>query len=118
MDAGEPISYLALEPDTPVVSASDTQFGTVEHVLQVPELDEFDGIVVKVKHGLRFVDRDQIAAITTTVVRCQLTDEEVEALPTRHGAPVMHLDATYGEGNSLSARYARLFKRPHWKEER
>ncbi|MGA2837153.1 MAG: hypothetical protein ABSF84_11205 [Acidimicrobiales bacterium] len=116
MDAGEPISYLALEPETPVVGTSDTQFGTVEHVLQIPELDEFDGIVVKTKHGLRFVDRDQIAEITTTVVRCQLSDEEVEALPAPHGAPVLHLDATYEEGSSLSARYARLFHRPHWKE--
>jgi len=116
MDEGEPISYLALEPKTPVVSATDTQFGTVEHVLQIPELDEFDGIVVKTKHGVRFVHRDQIAEIRTTVVRCQLTDEEVEALPEPHGAPVLHLDATYEEGSSLSARYARLFRRPHWKE--
>ena len=54
---------------TPVLSSSNSEFGTVEHVLQIPEEDVFDGIAVKTKHGLRFVDRDQITDITTTLVR-------------------------------------------------
>ena len=68
MDEGEPISYLALGTGTPVLSSSGSEFGTVAHVLQIPELDEFDGIVVSTKHGHRFVDRDQITDITTTRV--------------------------------------------------
>ena len=60
MDEGRPISYEALPTGVAVLSSTDTQFGTVEHVLQIPELDLFDGIAVKTKHGLRFVDRDQI----------------------------------------------------------
>ena len=68
MDAGEPISYLALENGTPVVTATGTEFGTVVHVLQIPQLDEFDGIVVGTKHGHRFVDRDPSAEITTPSV--------------------------------------------------
>ena len=32
------ISYMALEVGTPVLSSSGTEFGKVEHVLQVPEL--------------------------------------------------------------------------------
>jgi hypothetical protein len=44
METGRPISYVALEVGTPVVSSSGTQFGTVE--------------------GHRFVDRDQIDEIT------------------------------------------------------
>ena len=59
MDEGEPISYLALATKTPVLSSSGSEFGTVVHVLQIPELDEFDGIVVATKGGHRFVDRDQ-----------------------------------------------------------
>ncbi len=59
MDEGRPISYEALPKGAAVLSSTDTQFGTVEHVLQIPELDLFDGIAVKTKHGLRFVDRDQ-----------------------------------------------------------
>jgi hypothetical protein len=116
MDDGEPISYLALETKTPVLTSSGTEFGTVVHVLQIPELDEFDGIVVGTKHGHRFVERDQISDITTTHVSCSLTDDEAASLPAPHGPPVLHLDATYDEGPSLHARFARMFRRPHWKE--
>jgi hypothetical protein len=116
VEDGEPVSYLALETKTPVLTSSGAEFGTVVHVLQIPELDEFDGIVVATKHGHRFVDRDQIAEITTTRVRCNLSDEQADSLPAPHGPPVLHLDAAYEEGSSLNARFARLFRRPHWKE--
>jgi hypothetical protein len=115
MDEGRPISYEALAVGTPVVSSSGTEFGKVHHVLQVPELDLFDGISVKTKHGLRFVDRDQISDITTTVVRCALTDEQVESLPSPSGTPVLEVDLDREEGPSLTARLGRLFGRPHWK---
>ena len=69
-DEGRPISYEALSVGTAVLSSSNTQFGAVEHVLQILELDLFDGVAVKPKHGLRFVDRDQISDITTTLERC------------------------------------------------
>ena len=116
MDAGEPISYLALENGTPVLTSAGSEFGTVVHVLQIPQLDEFDGIVVGTEHGHRFVDRDTIAEITTSGVRCDLTDEQAADLPAPSGPPVLHLDVEYDEGSSLSARFARLFRRPHWKE--
>ena len=115
MDEGRPISYEALAVDTPVVSSSGTEFGKVHHVLQVPELDLFDGISVKTRHGLRFVDRDQITEITTTVVRCSLTDSEAASLPPPSGPPVLEVDVAHDEGSSLSARLGRLFGRPHWK---
>ena len=99
-----------------VFGTSGTEFGRVVHVLQIPELDEFDGIVVGTKHGHRFVDRDQITEMTTSSVRCSLSDEQVAALPAPSGPPVLHLDVEYDQGSSLSARFARLFKRPHWKE--
>lgn len=88
MDEGRPISYEALRAGTPVLTAGGTEFGKVHHVLQVPELDVFDGLSVKTPHGLRFVDRDQIAEITTTLVRCTLSDEEAAALPAPSGPPV------------------------------
>jgi hypothetical protein len=40
------ISYQAAAPGTPVLSSTGTQIGTLEHVLEVPELDVFDGIVI------------------------------------------------------------------------
>ncbi len=116
MDEGRPVSYEALPKGAAVLSASGTQFGTVEHVLQVPELDLFDGIAVKTKHGLRFVDRDQVTDITTTLVRCTLTDEEVANLPAPKGSLVLHPDTAHDEGPSLTARFGRLFGREHWKE--
>jgi hypothetical protein len=114
-DQGRPISYEALAPGTPVVSTTGTEFGKVHHVLQIPELDLFDGISVKTHHGLRFVDRDQITEITTLVVRCSLSDQEVSALPAPEGPPVMEADVAGYEGSSLTARLGRLFRRPHWK---
>jgi hypothetical protein len=116
MAEGEPISYMALEVGATVLSASGATIGTVEHVLQIPELDIFDGIAVKTEHGLRFIDRDQISDITTTRVRCLLTDEQAAALPAPHGTLVLHPDPAHDEGPSLSARFGRLFGREHWKE--
>jgi hypothetical protein len=116
MDEGQPISYEALAVGVAVLSATGSEFGTVEHVLQVPELDLFDGIVVKTKQGLRFVDRDQVTDITTTLVRCSLSDEEVASLPAPKGTLVLHPDTARDEGPSLTARFGRLFGREHWKE--
>jgi hypothetical protein len=116
MDKGRPISYEALKVGTAVLSATGTEFGTVEHVLQIPELDLFDGIAVATKHGLRFVDREQITDITTTLVRCALSDDEVAALPAPKGTLVLHPDTAHDEGPSLTARFGRLFGRQHWRE--
>ncbi|HEY6429050.1 MAG TPA: hypothetical protein VIX84_17660 [Acidimicrobiales bacterium] len=117
MDAGRPISYMALEVGTPVLSSSGTQFGTVEHVLQIPSEDLFDGIVVKMDHhGVRFVDRDQIGDITTAAVTCTISDEEVDSLPEPRGTLELHPDVARDEGPSLTARWGRLFGRTHWKE--
>jgi hypothetical protein len=115
MDEGRPISYEALAVGTPVVTSAGTEFGKVHHVLQIPELDLFDGISVKTRHGLRFVDRDQIAEITTMVVRCTLSDQEATTLPPPTGPPVLELDVGHDEGHSLTARLGRFFGRSHWK---
>jgi hypothetical protein len=116
VDEGRPVSYEALPVGAAVLSNTGAQFGTVEHVLQVPELDLFDGIAVKTKHGLRFVDRDQVTDMTTTLVRCSLSDEEAAQLPAPKGALVLHPDTARDEGPSLSARYGRFFGREKWKE--
>lgn len=114
----EPISYLALENGTPVCTAEGTEIGTVEHVLQVPEEDLFDGLVLATKHGLRFVDRDQIVEITPSVVRCSLSDEEATNLPAPRGTAVFHVDALQDVGPSLSARLGRMFGRERWIREK
>jgi hypothetical protein len=114
-DTGRPISYEALAVGTPVVTASGREFGTVHHVLQIPQLDLFDGISVTTRHGLRFVDRDQISEITTTLVRCSITDEEAASLPAPDGPPALEVDMEREESSSITARLGRLFGRSHWK---
>jgi hypothetical protein len=116
VDEGRQISYEALTVGTPVVTSSGTEFGTVHHVLQIPELDLFDGVSVKTHHGLRFVERDQISEITTTAVRCAPSNDEAATLPAPSGAPAEELDLARDEGSALTARLGRLFGLTHWRE--
>lgn len=113
-DEATPIAYTALDRGTPMLTRSGRQFGTVEHVLQVPEEDLFDGIVTATDHGLRFVDADQVGAITTEQVRCDIGDEDVANLPAPEGSPVYSVDALQDTGDSLRDRLGRLFRRPRW----
>ncbi|MGX7678493.1 hypothetical protein ACSMXN_06320 [Jatrophihabitans sp. DSM 45814] len=115
---GIPIAYSALKNGTPVVSASGREFGTVEHVLEIPEQDLFDGIVVSTADGLRFVDRDQIDQITTECVTCLLTDEQAATLSPPEAAPAFTVDPLQYGSNSLHDRFGRMFKRPHWSREK
>jgi hypothetical protein len=114
VDKGNPIAYTGLAVGTPVVTGDLQQFGTVEHVLQIPEEDLFDGIVVSTPDGLRFVERDQIAEITDTCVVCELSIEQAKELPPPSGSPVLHVDALDDTGGSLHDRVGRLFRRPRW----
>ena len=117
-DPATPIAYGALEKGTAMLTRSGRQFGTVEHVLQIPEEDLFDGIVTATEQGLRFVDRDQIEEITAAYVHCALTDDEAAALPVPDGAPVYTVNALQDVGGSLHDRLGRMFRRPHWTREK
>src|ERR1700722_11926956 len=111
-----PISYQGVSPGVPVLTRDGQQFGFLEHVLEVPEEDVFDGIVVWVgnggwadrriqrdvsqgprsaarflasfgPHDLRFCDADRFAAITVGYIRCDLALSEAGTLPPPTGAP-------------------------------
>ncbi|WP_395400784.1 hypothetical protein ACHMXB_18540 [Arthrobacter sp. UC242_113] len=43
--------------------------------------DILHGILVSTATGLRFVARDNIERMTTTQIRCSLTDEQIKELP-------------------------------------
>lgn len=117
-DSGTPIAYSALPMGVPLLTEDGHTFGTVEHVLQIPEEDLFDGIVVRTTRGLCFVDRDQIGQITSTGVRCTLTDDQAASLPTPAGNPVYDVDALQDSGQSLHDIFGRLFRRPRWHQEK
>lgn len=113
-DDVEQIAYSALAKGVPVLAQSGQQFGTVEHVLQIPQEDLFDGIVVATAGGLRFVDRDQISEITTAYVRCTLSQEQAAALPAPSGNATYEADAFQDAGSSLHDRFGRMFGRARW----
>jgi hypothetical protein len=148
LDSGDEqttISYRAVGLGLPVVTHSGEQFGVVEHVLEVPELDLFDGIVVYTGSGfvaadmrheklarfemlrigqmrgwLRFVDADQVAAITPGYVKCTFEMDQVANLPLPDGAPVLHPDmaeedrVSSANRNAFTGYYAQWFRRPRW----
>jgi hypothetical protein len=112
-----PIAYTGLAAGTPVQASDGSDFGTVEAVLDIPDLDVFDGIVVQTEGGSRFVDADQVETITTAYVRCRLTSDEAHALPEPQAAPTYGVDAHEDIGSSLGDRFRRMFGRGNWKRE-
>lgn len=115
---GDPIAYTALEPGTPVQTSDGHEFGTVEAVLDVEDVDVFDGIVVKTSDGPRFVDAGQVGQIFRTHVRTTLSADEAARLPLPDQDPVYDAVADDDTGQSLSDRFGRMFGRGKWKRER
>jgi hypothetical protein len=112
-----PISYQAAARGTPVLSSAGTEIGTLEHVLEVPQLDVFDGIVVATKGGLRFIDADYVQRITRSYIQSSLDDTQASQLPPPEGPPVYRVDAMEDTGHNLHDTLGRLFRRPHWVRE-
>src|SRR3984885_15299029 len=136
------ISYRAVGLGLPVVTHSGEQFGVVEHVLEVPDLDLFDGIVVYTGTGfasanpkheklarfemlrvgqmrgwLRFVDADQVAAITPGYVKCTFERSQGDLLPAPDGPPVLQPDMAQEDRAATALMlpwFGRWFGRPHW----
>jgi hypothetical protein len=113
----EAISYQAAARGTPVLSSSGTQIGTLEHVLEVPEVDVFDGIVIATQEGLRFIDADDVQQITRSQIVSGLDDAQASRLQPPDGAPVYRVDALADSGHSLHDVLGRLFRRPRWTRE-
>lgn len=113
-----PISYLALEKDTPVLSAGGDKIGEVERVLDDPSLDLFDGITVRTSEGLRFADADTIIEITNKYVRTTATS--VADLPAPDAPPVYRPNDEAFEKPSLIERVKDAFgdEKPSWKRQR
>jgi hypothetical protein len=97
-----------------VLSSTGSQIGTLEHVLEVPELDVFDGIVIATRAGLRFIDADDVERITRSSIRCSIDDAQAGQLPPPDGPPVYWVDALADSGNSMHDILGRLFRRPRW----
>lgn len=81
MDLGAPASYLTLTEGTPVLSADGERLGVVEHVLADPNADVFDGIVIDVRGGHRFVDAPEVGDIRERGVVLRLDADAAARLP-------------------------------------
>jgi hypothetical protein len=111
------ISYQALRKGVPVRASGGEEIGTVEHVLQISELDVFDGIVLTTAGGLRFADADQVADITDRYVLLKLAAGQAERLGRPQGPAVYHADPSEHAGGSLHDWFGRMFGRGHWKRD-
>lgn len=111
------VSYEGAVLGTPVLSSTGARIGKLEHVLQVPDLDLFDGIVVATHHGLRFIHADRVTRITRSHLDTDLDDAEAGQLPAPDGPPVYHVDALQYTGHNLHDYLGRVFGRPHWTRE-
>ncbi|HEX3823107.1 MAG TPA: hypothetical protein VHV79_01440 [Mycobacteriales bacterium] len=114
----EPVSYEGVPTGVPMLSSTGRQFGTLVKVLEIPSEDLFDGVIAHTHHGHRFVDRDQIAEITTEFIRCDLDDEATENLPEPSGTAAFDANARYGEGKSFREWVHRTFGHGGWQAEK
>ena len=117
MGEGTPISFAGATRGTPVLSSSGTTIGTLEHVLDISDLDIFEGIVIATHHGLRFIDAEHLPEFTTTHIRSSLSDEDAAKLPPPDGPPVYSVDSLADSGHSLHDVVRRLFGKPHWRRD-
>jgi PRC-barrel domain len=80
-DLGAPGSYMTLGEGVPVYSSDGQRLGEVEHVLAEPDKDIFDGIVLGVPGGHRFVDAPEVERIHERGVVLALDAGAAERLP-------------------------------------
>jgi hypothetical protein len=121
-DLGDPISYLGLEPRTPVYSSDGEEIGIVDHVLEDDGEDVFDGIVIAhhAEHHVRlghehshcFADADQIAAIHERGVTLNVSAADAAQLPKPSANPaVIHVDPSAAPDSPLQAKLRRAWDR-------
>jgi hypothetical protein len=80
--AGDPISYIALEEGTEVRSRDGERIGKVAHVLADVEDDIFDGIVIGTEEGgHRFAEATLVDEIRTSAVTLTLDAAACRSLP-------------------------------------
>jgi uncharacterized protein YrrD len=112
-DLGAPISYLALEPGTPVYSSDGRKLGEVEHVLADPDADIFDGIVIDrsvLPGGHRFADAPEVDEIYERGVVLKLSGENAERLPEPSENPAaLRANPADAEGSELERKLRRAW---------
>ena len=101
------ISYDVLRRGTPVVDSQGVEIGTVREVLDNAREHIFDGIVVAMPDGLRFVDAPEVARITERRVTLTIDAATAATLPQRSSTP----PAVDALGSSMRRRVSKLRRR-------
>jgi hypothetical protein len=80
-DYGEKVSYLVLQPGTPVYTSDGEPVGTVKRVLAIPDEDIYDGLIVDTDAGERFVDGPHARDLYERAVVLDIAAEDIQHLP-------------------------------------
>ena len=99
-DDGHSISYKILPRGTPVWTSDGVEIGQVRDVLENEREHIFDGIVIDVAGGQRFVDAPEVARIAERRVTLAIDAQAAERLPER--------DAKGGPEFAANVRAGRL----------
>jgi hypothetical protein len=81
VERGDPISYILLQEGTAVETADGRHLGTVKRVLADVDADIFDGLIVEIDGGERFVDAPNVADLYERLVILGLGSDQVRHLP-------------------------------------
>ena len=93
MAAGDPVSWLVIEPGWTVVAADGTEVGRVEEVVGDTSKDIFSGLAISsgLLTGLlakpKFVPAERIPTITEGAVELDLSPDSIERLEDHEPAP-------------------------------
>jgi hypothetical protein len=96
VDEGLPIAYQVLDEGIPVYAAEGGQVGTVDHVVAVPALDIFHGLVLRIDGHRRFVPADEVASLHEHGVDLRISAAAAAELPEPHGAAPAWRDSEPG----------------------
>jgi hypothetical protein len=103
---------MVLANGTRVESSDGAEVGTVKQVLQVPEKDVFDGIVLRTPSGERFADADDVGYIYENLVVLKVNAEAAALLP-KPGPSAGTMSVTPDDVADSNLRYGarKLFSR-------
>jgi hypothetical protein len=105
-DEGHQIGYKVLPRGTPVHASDGALVGTVYRVLDNAREHIFDGIVMKTREGMRFVDAPEVARIAERRVTLNIDAAEASRLPEQSGA----LGQAAGRARRAGRRIARRMR--------
>jgi uncharacterized protein YrrD len=111
MAYGQPRSFLDAGDGIDVVSADGERVGALRHVLADEKADIFDGLVIEVPGGHRFVDAPDVDEFYERAVVLKIPADDVQALPEPTPSPAVleHEGGDDDEGGPLAQKLRRAW---------